>query len=110
MKVLFSSRLPDPRSDLDPHFGRAPYFLVYDLCSNLWDTFPNDARDAADGAGIRAASHAARLGVHYVVTGRCGPKAQETLRRSGIRLLDGFSGPVMPILDQVRRIAMEAGA
>ena len=107
MKALFTSQGPEPSSDLDSHFGRAKTFLVYDFCTNEWEAHPNEALDAPEGAGIRAASQALQLGVQFVVTGHCGPKASEALKRSHIRVLDGFSGPLMPILDQVRRIVLD---
>lgn len=107
MKVIFSVQKPQIESDLDTHFGRTPFFLLYDLCTNAWETHPNDALDAPEGAGIRAASNVVRLGAQVVVTGHCGPKATEALRKSGLRILDGFSGPLLPILDQIRRLLPE---
>jgi predicted Fe-Mo cluster-binding NifX family protein len=102
MKILLTAHQADLQGDLEQHFGRAPFFIVYDLCDNTWTAHPNDAAEAAEGAGIRAAANALRLGVQTVVTGSCGPKAMDALRRSEIRVLDRQAGPLLSVLDQVR--------
>jgi predicted Fe-Mo cluster-binding NifX family protein len=72
---------------LDPRFGRAPRFLVFETDTSAFEIVDNQAGvEAAHGAGVQAAETLARLGVRGVVTGHCGPKAFDVLVRAGIEV------------------------
>lgn len=106
MKVLVTTTGKTLDAMLDPRFGRAPFFAVMDTDTNQLDVVPNDdARMAAQGAGIQAAELAARLGVQTVITGHCGPKASSALSAAGIQVLSFAGGTVAQALD-----AFKAGA
>ncbi|MFP4620145.1 MAG: NifB/NifX family molybdenum-iron cluster-binding protein [Bacteroidales bacterium] len=87
MKILFTAKGEEWDSQLDPHFGRATGFLLYDTASNekLWISNEENIQ-AAHGAGIQAAQNAADMGANVLITGRVGPKAKSTLDNTGIQI------------------------
>ena len=87
MKVAISITGESLESPLDPRFGRAARFLLYDLDAGLARLVENDeARAASQGAGIQAAEMVVRAGASAVVTGHCGPKAFQVLRQAGVKV------------------------
>lgn len=87
MKILFSAKGKEWDSELDPRFGRAQGFLLYDDEQNELQWYGNEEnKDAAHGAGIQAAQRAADLGASFLITGHVGPKADSTLKSSGIQV------------------------
>ena len=87
MTIALTTAGRDLQAPLDPRFGRAAGFLVYDLDQDTFTTVDNrQSLEAAQGAGIQAAQTVERLGVQAVVTGHCGPKAFRVLAAAGIRV------------------------
>jgi predicted Fe-Mo cluster-binding NifX family protein len=87
MKLLFTAKGDDWGSQLDPNFGRATGFLLYDTTNNekFWISNQENIQ-ASHGAGIQAAQKAADLGVKILITGKVGPKAKSTLDNTGIQI------------------------
>jgi len=85
-KIAISAEGKDLNARVDPHFGRALYFIIYDLENDTWEAVENPAATEARGAGIAAASFLAEKGVEVVVTGHCGPKAFSVLKAGGIKV------------------------
>jgi len=73
----------DLDAPFDPHFGRAPAFLLTDADGTNVEVLPNPAADAAQGAGLRAVSAMEAHGVRHVVAGHFGPKAERGLSALG---------------------------
>jgi predicted Fe-Mo cluster-binding NifX family protein len=72
---------------VDPRFGRAPFFIIVDPQSGeVLETVPNNAAEAAHGAGTGAAALMRERGVDGVVAGRIGPKALEVLQAMQVTL------------------------
>jgi predicted Fe-Mo cluster-binding NifX family protein len=87
MKVAFTAAGADLDGPLDPRFGRAPRFIVYDIESGSREILDNTQNlNAAQGAGIQAAATIARSGAECLVTGHCGPKAFQVLGAAGVRI------------------------
>jgi predicted Fe-Mo cluster-binding NifX family protein len=89
MKIAFTTNTDgkDGNSPLDPRFGRAAGFLIYDTDRKSWGFHDNRQNlEAAQGAGIQSARNIAELGVAAVVTGHCGPKAFQVLGAAGIAI------------------------
>ncbi len=86
MKLAFTASGDDLAAAMDPRFGRAAKFLIYDLETDGFAVAANDAAAAAQGAGIKAAEIVAGLGVGAVVTGECGPNAVRALAAAGIEV------------------------
>lgn len=100
MKIAFTATGDSPDSPLDPRFGRAAGFLVYDTETKKFEAESNSQNlNAAQGAGIQAAQNLGSLGVDALVTGHCGPKAFMVLSRAGIRVYNTGLPTVSQALD-----------
>ncbi len=89
MKIIFSAKGREWDSQLDPRFGRAQGFLLYDTDNDQLTWHSNEENiHAAHGAGIQAAQNAADLKAEVLITGHVGPKADSTLKSSGIEVFD----------------------
>jgi len=87
VRIAFTTTGDSPDSPLDPRFGRAAGFLVYDTEKGAFEAFSNARNlNAVQGAGIQAAQNLGSLGVEALVTGHCGPKAFTVLSRAGIKV------------------------
>lgn len=87
MKIAISAVNQNEKSYLDPRFGRANYFYVFDSNTNNGDFISNAQNsNALYGAGIQTAQMIAAKGVEAVITGRVGPKAASVLEKEGIKI------------------------
>jgi predicted Fe-Mo cluster-binding NifX family protein len=103
-KICVTAQGTEIDSDVDPRFGRAPYFLIMDPDTLDFEALPNTHKDAAHGAGIQAAQLVAGKNVSAVLTGQCGPKAQQVLEAAGIQLVQGVTGSVKTAVENWNRI------
>jgi predicted Fe-Mo cluster-binding NifX family protein len=95
MKIAITSQSITRDSQIDPRFGRAKNFLVYDDKDDSWEAIDNKQNfEAAQGAGIQAASLVASKNCSVVITGHCGPKAFSALTAAGIAIYTCNSGTV----------------
>ncbi len=86
MKIAISSQGETLTSQVDPRFGRAPYFIIYDTESGNFAAMSNEQNlNAAQGAGIQAAQNVVRQQVELVISGNLGPKAYATLSAAGVK-------------------------
>jgi predicted Fe-Mo cluster-binding NifX family protein len=93
MKISISSQGTSPDSIVDPRFGRAAQFLIYDTEASSYEVVSNaQSLNAAQGAGIKAAETISNHGAQVLITGHCGPKAFNTLQAAGIRVFSGAEG------------------
>ena len=103
MKIAVTSLGESPESPIDQRFGRARFFVLYDLESGEWTVHDNKQNlEAAQGAGIQAAQHVVDLGAEAVITGHCGPKAFATLTAADIAVYQEASGPVQDAISAYR--------
>ena len=99
MKIAITSAGDTPDSPVDPHFGRAERFVLFDTETGEYSAVGNvAARNAPHGAGIQAADTASRVGADCVITGQCGPKAFRALQASGIQVVVGAEGSVADVI------------
>jgi predicted Fe-Mo cluster-binding NifX family protein len=95
MKIAVTAEGPQKNSAVDPRFGRARHFLVYDTETLAYAPHDNGQNlSAPQGAGIQAAGTVDNLGCKAVITGHCGPKAFAALSKAGITIYTGASGTV----------------
>lgn len=93
MKISVSSQGSDLDSQVDPRFGRAAQFLIYDTEASSYEVVSNiQSMNAAQGAGIKAAETISNHGAQVLITGHCGPKAYGTLKAAGIEVVSGAEG------------------
>ena len=106
MKIIVTTRGTDVSAAVEPSFGRAPGFILYDTESGITRLIDNaESVNAAHGAGTKAALMASSLGAHVVLTGSCGPKARQTLEAGGVQVVEGVRGSVDEAIQDFRRRA-----
>lgn len=95
MKIVITAQGDSQDSEVDPRFGRAKTFLVYDTGTDTFTPVSNTQNiQAMQGAGIQAGRTVADTGAEAVLTGNCGPKAFRVLKGAGIRVYTGVKGTV----------------
>lgn len=93
MKIAITTQGNSPDSEVDPRFGRAQGFLVYDTDTDAYTPVSNTQNlQSQQGAGIQAGRTVSDAGVQAVLTGNCGPKAFRVLNEAGIKVYVGVSG------------------
>lgn len=97
-KICIPAQGKDLDAEVDPSFGRARYLLIIDPQTMDWESVENPNVQASQGAGIQTAQLISRQDVGVVLTGSCGPKAQEVLHSSGIKIITGAQGKVRDVL------------
>lgn len=108
MKIAFTTTGSGLDAPLEPRFGRAPRFLIYDDDSEQIDMIDNTENvHAAQGAGIQAAQTLVDHGAQCLVTGHCGPKAFRVLEASGIKVYNTQSGTIAEALDALKKGELE---
>ena len=87
MIIVVTSEGPTPQDRVDPRFGRAKYFMVYDSDAGKWESVDNKQNlQAAQGAGIQAAATVANKKCTVLITGHCGPKAFRVLESANVEI------------------------
>ena len=96
MKIAISSSGNTIESRIDPRFGRAACFIIYDDATDeVVQVIDNsESADVPHGAGINAATTIANTGVGALITGQVGPKAQAVLDQAGIKVFPFADGTV----------------
>jgi predicted Fe-Mo cluster-binding NifX family protein len=108
MKIAVSSEGPELTSKVDPRFGRARYFIVYDTLSNGYEVIDNEINaGAAQGAGVQAAQNVVKKEVSLVISGNIGPKAFATLSAAGIKTALRSEGTVLDAVELARNDSLE---
>lgn len=80
MKIAFTANDTSLAAPLDPRFGRAKRFVIYDDETKDLTAVENTQNlNAAQGAGIQSALTLVKHEVDVVITGNCGPKAYSVL-------------------------------
>jgi len=101
MKVAVTSRGPEPDSEIDPRFGRAKYFIIFDRETDEVVALDNTQNlNALQGAGIQAARNVIDAGAKALITGNVGPKAFATLKAGGVEVCLGADGTVRDMVEQ----------
>ena len=95
MKIAFTASGDSLSAPLDPRFGRAPGFLIYDDETGTLKSINNEQNlNAAQGAGIQSALLVCKQGVDCVITGHCGPKAFKPLTAGNVKVYDCKAEPI----------------
>ncbi|MCP3965933.1 MAG: dinitrogenase iron-molybdenum cofactor biosynthesis protein [Lentisphaerae bacterium] len=107
MKLAFAAAGKTLSSSLDQRFGRCPGFLVYNTETNETSYTDNSQNlNAAQGAGIQAATHVVNMGADCVLCGHCGPKAFRTLKAAGIQVICGVEGTIQDLVKKFEQGAL----
>jgi len=108
-RIAFTATGEDLSSRLDPRFGRAERFLIYDLDTGDHEVVDNVMnKQAAQGAGVQSAQTVVDAGVEGVVTGHCGPKAFRVLEAAEIQIYLTDAETVEEALNRFKAGTLEA--
>ncbi|MBN2334541.1 DUF5320 family protein [Candidatus Bathyarchaeota archaeon] len=110
MKVAVSASGATLDSQVDPRFGRSPYYVLIDTETMAFESLPNASMNAPSGAGIGAAQVVAGRGVEAVLTGSAGPNAYQVLSMANIEIVTGAQGTVRQAVEAFRRGELKASA
>jgi len=103
MKIAITSSGENLDAPVDPRFGRAKTFIIYDVDSGDWSALDNVQNlNAAQGAGIQSGMAVVNAGVDAVVTGNCGPRAYATLAAAKITVYPSASGTVREVIEKFK--------
>ncbi|HNS81354.1 MAG TPA: NifB/NifX family molybdenum-iron cluster-binding protein [Kiritimatiellia bacterium] len=104
MKVVLTSMGDDLKAAMDPHFGRARKYILFDTETGEWAVHDNTPNlQAAQGAGIQAAEFVARLGAEAVISGHVGPKAFRVLNSTGIGIYLKEGGTINEAIEDFKK-------
>ncbi len=100
MKIAISSQGNDLQSQMDPRFGRAKSFIIYDTETKDYKGISNDQNlQATQGAGIQSAKNVIDNGAEALITGNVGPKAFTTLESAGVQIYLAASGTIEQVIE-----------
>lgn len=89
-------------AQIDPRFGRCPYFVIVDSETMEFEAVPNTASGSMSGAGIQAAQTVASKGTEVLITGNVGPNAFQALSAAGIKVVTGAFGNVREVIEKYK--------
>jgi len=103
MRIAVSSKGTDLTSDVDPRFGRALNFLIFDTNDESIEVVENTQNvHAMQGAGVQTAENIVNKKVDLVVAGNFGPKAFLALDAAGVKVALYAEGTVSEAIDLAR--------
>ena len=102
MIIAVTATAPDLNAEIDPRFGRCPYFLIVNTDDLSFEAVENPNLELTGGAGTQSASLMDKHGVRHVLTGNCGPNAHQGLSAAGIDVTVGCSGPAREAIEQYK--------
>ena len=94
MKVGVSATGGSMEAQVEPRFGRCPYFLIVDTDTMRFEAFSNPGIALAGGAGPRTVQEFQQRGAQVILTGHVGPNAQTALEQSGMKVVTDATGTV----------------
>ena len=108
MNVAITATEPSLDANVDPRFGRCPYFLIVDTDTLNFEAVENSNVMLGGGAGVQSAQLMAEKGVQFVLTGNCGPNAYQTLSAVGISVIIGCSGTAADVVERFKAGQLDA--
>ena len=103
MKICVTATADGLDAQIDPKFGRCPYFVIVDSETMEFEAIPNIASGSISGAGIQAAQTVASKGVKVLITGNVGPNAFQALSAGGIKVVTSAFGNVREVVEKYKR-------
>ncbi|MGI6607980.1 MAG: NifB/NifX family molybdenum-iron cluster-binding protein [Erysipelotrichaceae bacterium] len=99
MKIAIPVENKKIDSSVSLTFGRAPYFLIYDMEKKESSFIENSAAGSTGGAGIKAAQIIVDNNVEVLLTMRLGENASEVLKSADIRIYKTIDGSIKENID-----------
>ena len=103
MKIAVTSLGESLESPVDQRFGRARFFVLYNLETSEWIVRDNkEYSKGVQDAGFEAAQMVVEMGAEAVITGHCGPQAFVSLSTKDVAIYEKVSGSVQDVIDSYR--------
>jgi len=101
MIIMISAQGNELESQVNPRFGRTPWFIKYDTREKAWEAYENQAVFQRGGAGVSAAQFLIDQGVQVAISGAFGPNASQALSAGNIKMVtfDNEQLTVQEIID-----------
>lgn len=99
MRICISATEPSRSAAVDPRFGRAAAFCIYDTETGDLEAFANPQASQSGGAGVQTAQFVVDSGVDAVLTGNVGPNAYRVLAAAGIPVYTNLGATVQAAID-----------
>ncbi len=99
MKIAIPVDEKNLESNVCVSFGRAPYFLVYDVETKESVFIDNSAASSKGGAGIKAAQTIVDNKADVLLTPRCGQNAADVIKSANIKIYKTIAGSVKDNID-----------
>lgn len=87
MIIAISASESNSGAPVDAHFGRCPFFGIYDTTTKMLSFVENRGKDNTKEAGRLVVDQLLELGTTVVVAGRFGNKVIEMLRSKGVQMV-----------------------
>lgn len=110
MKIAVTAKGKTLEDQVDPRFGRCPYFLIVNTDTMDFEALENPSLAQGGGAGIQSGQLMAEHNVKFVLTGNCGPNAFQTLGAADIQVIVGASGIVREAVEQFKSGALSSAS
>ncbi|NMA48257.1 MAG: dinitrogenase iron-molybdenum cofactor biosynthesis protein [Tissierellia bacterium] len=112
MRIAIPVDKKDNVTKVSTSFGRASYFIIYDIESKESSFIENKAKESKGGAGIVAAQTIVDNKVDVLLTPQCGENAAEVIKAADIKIyktegtdleknLDNFTHDKLSLLDEI---------
>ncbi len=102
MRICVTATAGDLNAQVDPKFGRSPYFVFVDSDTMEFEAMLNEAIAAPGGAGIQAAQTVLNRGGNVVISGNIGPNAFQVLPTAGVKIATGAYGTVKEAVEMYK--------
>ena len=106
MRVAVAADGDSIDSQVDPRFGRCPFYVVVDPETMSHESMANPGRTAAGGAGMVAAQALVKAGVSDVIARDVGPNAMTALEAAGIGAYTTSGGTVADAVKALKEGAL----
>jgi predicted Fe-Mo cluster-binding NifX family protein len=108
MKIAITSTGNSLDNEIDPRFGRAAFFIIYDTETKQVRFLENSqSLNTPAGAGIQAAQKIIDAGAQALLTGHCGPNAFRALDAAGVTIYINVSGLVQDAIQDFNKGKLE---
>lgn len=87
MKVAIAASESHLNAAIDPHFGRCPWFCIFDTNTRKTEFNKNPVCHLPEKAGCDAADFLLKAGVEMVIAGRFGSRVSEVFRTNHIQMV-----------------------
>jgi len=103
MKICVTSQGDNLDAQVDPRFGRCPYFIIGDTDTSEFEAIQNPNINGMGGVGVQSGQVMSEKQVKAVLTGNVGPNAFQALQAGDIEVITGVSGKVKEAIEKYKK-------